>query len=163
VPATTTATTPLPAGCVSTKPTVPKGVAHTYAKAPAMQIDPSKTYTATISTSCGDITVALDAKAAPKGVNNFVYLAKNHFYDGLTWHRVVKDFVIQGGDPKGDGTGGPGYSVVTELPAGGYKLGTLAWAKAGNDPAGAAGSQFFVVTGSSTQALNEKVSGKYQY
>lgn len=128
-----------------------------------MQIDPSKTYTATISTSCGDIVVALDAKAAPKGVNNFVFLAKNHFYDGLSWHRVVKGFVIQGGDPKGDGTGGPGYSVVTELPGGGYKLGTLAWAKTGSDPAGTAGSQFFVVSGTDTSALNQKVNGQYQY
>jgi len=75
----------------------------------------------------------------------------------------VKDFVIQGGDPKGDGSGGPGYSVVAELPKNGYPLGTLAWAKTGTDPAGTAGSQFFVVTGSQTQALSQKVGGQYQY
>jgi cyclophilin family peptidyl-prolyl cis-trans isomerase len=157
----TTTPTTTPIVCVRTVP--PKATPKTYKAAPPMTIDPTKTYTATFSTSCGSFTAQLDAKDAPKGVNNFVFLANNHFYDGLTWHRVVKDFVIQGGDPKGDGSGGPGYSVVTELPKNGYPLGTLAWAKTGTDPAGTAGSQFFVVTGSQTQALSQKVGGKYQY
>ncbi len=112
-----------------------------------MTIDTTKTYTATFLTTCGTFTVALDAKSAPKGVNNFVFLARQGFYDGLTWHRVVPNFVIQGGDPAGDGTGGPGYSVVTETPANGYQDGDLAWAKTSTEAPGTAGSQFFVVTG----------------
>jgi cyclophilin family peptidyl-prolyl cis-trans isomerase len=129
-----------------------------------MTIDPAKTYTAVISTSCGDITVALDAKNAPKGVNNFVFLAKQGFYDGLTWHRVVPNFVIQGGDPLGNGTGSPGYEdVVTELPANGYPLGTLAYAKAPSAAAGSAGSQFFVVTSDRPSSLEQKSNGSYQY
>ena len=152
---------PLPAGCVRTVP--PKSTPPTWKSAPAMTIDSSKTYVATFSTSCGTFGATLDAKASPKGVNNFVFLAKNHFYDGLKWHRVVKDFVIQGGDPKGDGTGGPGYSVTTELPKDGYPLGTLAWAKTSSEPSGAAGSQFFVVTGTQTAALSQKANGSYQY
>jgi cyclophilin family peptidyl-prolyl cis-trans isomerase len=159
---TTTSTVPVyPAGCVKT---VPKAAApKTYKSPPPMMIDPSKTYTASFSTSCGDFTATLDAKNSPKGVNNFVFLARQGFYDGLTWHRVVTDFVIQGGDPKGDGTGGPGYSVVTELPKDGYPLGTLAWAKGSSEPNGSAGSQFFVVTGNSTAALAQKIAGSYQY
>jgi peptidyl-prolyl cis-trans isomerase B (cyclophilin B) len=133
-------------------------------KAPAQTIDPTKTYTAVIGTSCGDITVALDAKNAPTGVNNFVFLAREGFFDGLKWHRAVKDFVIQGGDPKGDGTGGPGYSdVTTELPKDGYPLGTLAWAKISDAPAGTAGSQFFVVTSDHPASLESKQNDSYQY
>jgi cyclophilin family peptidyl-prolyl cis-trans isomerase len=128
-----------------------------------MAIDPSKTYTADISTTYGDIKVALDAKDATKGVNNFVHLARERFYDGLTWHRLVKGFVIQGGDPKGDGTGGPGYQVVTELPKNGYPLGTLAWAKTSDAPAGSAGSQFFIVTANRPASLEAKQNGSYQY
>jgi peptidyl-prolyl cis-trans isomerase B (cyclophilin B) len=146
--------------CTTTKPA--QSTKPTNLKAPAMSINPAKTYTATISTSCGDIKVALDAKHSPKGVNNFVSLARKGFYDGLTWHRVVKNFVIQGGDPKGDGSGGPGYDVVTELPANGYPDGTLAWAKTSSAPAGSAGSQFFVVTGDPA-ALDQKQNGSYQY
>jgi cyclophilin family peptidyl-prolyl cis-trans isomerase len=147
--------------CVDTKP--PASTKPTNLKAPAMTIDPNKTYTATMSTSCGDIVIALDAKNAPKGVNNFVSLAKQGFYDGLTFHRVVTDFAIQGGDPKGDGTGSPGYSEVTELPKNGYPLGELAWAKTQNDPAGSAGSQFFIVTQDHAQALDDTSTGGYQY
>jgi cyclophilin family peptidyl-prolyl cis-trans isomerase len=148
--------------CSDTKPaTTTKNQSQ---KPPAMTIDPAKTYTAVISTSCGDITVALDAKNAPKGVNNFVFLARQGFFDGLTWHRASKDFVIQGGDPKGDGTGSPGYSnVVTELPKNGYPLGTLAYAKTGAAPAGSAGSQFFVVTGDRPPSIETKTDGSYQY
>jgi len=158
---TTTPTHVLPAGCVRTVP--PKTTPPTFKTAPPMTIDAAKTYTATFSTSCGTFTAALDAKNDPKGVNNFVFLANKHFYDGLTWHRVVKDFVIQGGDPKGDGSGGPGYSVATETPTNGYPLGTLAWAKTSTDPNGTAGSQFFVVTGTQTAALSQKLKGSYQY
>jgi cyclophilin family peptidyl-prolyl cis-trans isomerase len=139
VPTTTAAIAPLPAGCVSTKPPKPN-VTHTYAK-PAMQIDTSKTYVATMETTCGTIEITLDAKEAPQTVNSFVFLAKHQFYDGLTFHRVAKDFVVQGGDQKGDGTGGPGYNLPTEAPKNGYKAGSVAMANAG---AGTTGSQFFL-------------------
>jgi cyclophilin family peptidyl-prolyl cis-trans isomerase len=143
---TTSTTIAYPAGCVAT---VPKASQKpTNLKAPAMTIDPAKTYTALVSTSCGDVTIALDAKNAPKSVNNFVSLARKGFYDGLKWHRVATNPpVVQGGDPKGDGSGGPGYSTVVELPPGGkYPAGAVAWAKGGNDPDGSAGSQFFIDT-----------------
>jgi peptidyl-prolyl cis-trans isomerase B (cyclophilin B) len=115
--------------------------------APKMTIDPAKTYTATIGTSCGTITVGLDAKNAPIATNNFVTLAKSGFYDGLPFHRVAKDFVIQGGDPAGDGSGGPGYSVKGEVPKNNYPVGSIAAAKSSGAPAGDFSSQFFIVTG----------------
>lgn len=126
----------------------------TFTAEPPMTIDQAKTYTATIETSCGKITVDLDAKAAPHAVNSFVFLANKKFYDGLTFHRVVKDFVIQGGDPDGTGSGGPGYTIAEEPPQDGYKLGSLAMAKT-NEPH-TTGSQFFVVTGpEGTQLPNQ--------
>jgi cyclophilin family peptidyl-prolyl cis-trans isomerase len=119
----------------------------TYKNPPKTIIDPATTtYTAVLETSEGNITIGLDAVAAPTSVNNFVFLAKEGFYDGLDFHRIAKDFVIQGGDPKSDGSGGPGYKVQAELPANGYTIGSVAWAKGGNEPAGTAGSQFFIVT-----------------
>lgn len=153
-PSTTTAAADaLPDGCVDDAPE-PVTDRPTFDAPPEMTIDTAKTYTARIATSCGDITVALDDDRAPKGVNNFVFLARAGFYDGLTWHRVVTDFVIQGGDPAGDGSGGPGYQLETELPPDGrYPLGALAWAKAADDPPGTAGSQFFVVTGENGTSL----------
>jgi cyclophilin family peptidyl-prolyl cis-trans isomerase len=98
-----------------------------------------------VDTDVGTFTVALDAKAAPKTVNNFVFLAREHFYDGLTFHRVIPGFVVQGGDPQGNGSGGPGYKFGDELPkAGAYKVGSLAMANSGPNTNG---SQFFIVTG----------------
>ena len=129
--------------CNDTKPPTDPN-RPTFNKPPPMTIDPAKKYTATMETSCGKITIDLDAKAAPKTVNNFVFLAKQKYYDGLTFHRVVKDFVIQGGDPKGTGSGGPGYEFEDELPPDGYKIGSLAMANSG---ANTNGSQFFIVTG----------------
>jgi peptidyl-prolyl cis-trans isomerase B (cyclophilin B) len=126
---------------------------NTEQQQPKLTIDPSKTYTALINTSCGAITVGLDAKSAPTAVNNFVTLAKSGFYNGTPWHRAAKDFVIQGGDPKGDGTGGPGYSVVGETPKDNYPVGAVAAAKAGNEAAGTMGSQFFIVVGSQGATL----------
>ena len=138
--ATTTSTTlALPASCVATKP--PAAKQETWKAAPAMTIDATKTYTATMTTSCGTITMVLDPKEAPKTVNSFVFLAKQHFYDGLTFHRIAKDFVVQGGDPTGKGSGGPGYSLPTEPPKNGYVGGSVAMANAG---AGTTGSQFFL-------------------
>jgi peptidyl-prolyl cis-trans isomerase B (cyclophilin B) len=125
----------------------------TKQKAPAMTIDPNKTYTAKMATSCGTITLGLDAKAAPIATNNFVTLAKEGFYDGLPFHRAAKDFVIQCGDPKGDGSGGPGYSVTGEVPTDHYPVGSLAAAKSGGATAGDFGSQFFIVTGSQGATL----------
>ncbi len=123
------------------------------AAAPAMTIDPTKTYTATMATSEGTITIQLDGKNAPVATNNFVYLANKHFYDGLTFHRISSNFVIQGGDPKGDGSGGPGYTVKGEPPTDHYPIGSLAAAKTGTDPAGTFGSQFFIVTGGNGATL----------
>jgi cyclophilin family peptidyl-prolyl cis-trans isomerase len=111
-----------------------------------MCIDPNKTYTATMQTSQGDLTITLDPKQAPKTVNNFVFLSRYHFYDGLTFHRVKRGFVAQGGDPQGNGQGGPGYTIPDEFPqAGQYKVGSLAMANTGQPNTG--GSQFFLITG----------------
>jgi len=157
---TTSTSTPravYPAGCVKT---VPKQTTKpTYKTAPAMTIDTSKTYVAHFSTTCGDFDVTLDAKVAPKTVNSFVFLARNHFYDGLKFHRVAKDFVVQGGDPKGNGTGGPGYALPTEPPTNGYHKGSVAMANSGPDTTG---SQFFItLTDAGAQGLG--TSPPYSY
>jgi cyclophilin family peptidyl-prolyl cis-trans isomerase len=112
---------------------------------PDMGIDPAKRYTATMETSMGTMVIALDPIAAPKTVNNFVFLANYHYYEGVIFHRIIKDFVIQGGDPAGTGRGGPGYRFPDELPpAGRYEIGSLAMANAGPDTNG---SQFFIISG----------------
>jgi cyclophilin family peptidyl-prolyl cis-trans isomerase len=136
-------------------------IQRTFSKAPAQTIDPAATYTATMDTSEGTITVALDAAKYPTSVNNFVFLAKKKFYDGLLVNRVSKDFVFQTGSPDNTTAGGPGYSVVGEVPTGSpaYPVGAVAFAKAGTEPAGTAGSQFFVVTGSSNAALPADYAG----
>ena len=110
--------------------------------APPLEIDQEKTYVATVSTTCGDFEVQLDAQNAPNTVNSFVYLANQGFYDGLTFHRLVDDFVIQGGDPNGDGSGDPGYATPDEPPLEGYRRGSVAMANSGPNTSG---SQFFVV------------------
>jgi cyclophilin family peptidyl-prolyl cis-trans isomerase len=111
-------------------------------------IDPTKTYTATITTSCGDLTVALDAAHAPKTVNSFVFLARKGFFDGTPIHRIIPGFVVQAGDPTGQGDGGPGYTFADENTDAGYSLGTVAMANAGpgSNGEGTNGSQFFIVT-----------------
>jgi peptidyl-prolyl cis-trans isomerase B (cyclophilin B) len=132
------------AACSTTKP--PRGGTVSQSTPPPMTVSPSKTYTATIVTSCGTVVVALDVKDSPKTVNSFAYLAGKGFYDGLTFHRVAKDFAVQGGDPAGTGSGGPGYSVQDNVPAGvTYTVGTVAMAKTGAEPPGTSGSQFFIV------------------
>jgi cyclophilin family peptidyl-prolyl cis-trans isomerase len=118
----------------------------TFDKAPAMTIDPKATYTATMKTSCGTVEMELYPDVAPIGVNSFVFLARKGFYDGLTFHRIVAGFVIQGGDPVGDGSGGPGYQFDNEISK---KVtfdegGVLAYANSGNDTNG---SQFFITLG----------------
>jgi len=116
-------------------------------------IDPAKTYTATIDTNVGTMVIALDAANAPTSVNNFVYLTRAGFYDGLLFNRAVKDFVIQTGSPDNTTVGGPGYTIQAELPTSNYAIGSVAWAKAGSEPAGTAGSQFFIGTGSNVTSL----------
>jgi cyclophilin family peptidyl-prolyl cis-trans isomerase len=112
---------------------------------PDMHIDPNKRYVATMVTSHGTMVIALDPLAAPRTVNSFVFLARYHYYDGIVFHRIIPGFVLQGGDPTGTGTGGPGYQFADELPkAGSYKLGSLAMANAGPNTNG---SQFFVISG----------------
>jgi peptidyl-prolyl cis-trans isomerase B (cyclophilin B) len=111
--------------------------------APEQVIDPAVKYEATIATDKGDIVVSLDPARAPRTVNNFVFLAREGFYDGLTFHRVVGDFVIQGGCPEGSGRGGPGYRFEDEPVQGEYTAGALAMANAGPNTNG---SQFFICT-----------------
>ena len=119
--------------------------ATSFEQAPPMCIDEAKTYTATMTTDAGEVTIELDAKQAPETVNNFVVLARYKYYDGLAFHRVIKDFMAQGGDPSGDGSGGPGYEFDDELPEqGDYEIGSVAMANAG---ANTNGSQFFIITG----------------
>jgi cyclophilin family peptidyl-prolyl cis-trans isomerase len=110
-----------------------------------MVIDTGKRYTATMVTSHGTLVIALDPLAAPKTVNSFVFLARYHYYDGVVFHRIIPGFVLQGGDPTGTGTGGPGYKFEDELPAPGrYQVGSLAMANAGPNTNG---SQFFIISG----------------
>ncbi len=108
---------------------------------PAIEIDPTATFAVTIATDKGDIVALLDASLAPTTVNHFVVQARRGFYDGLTFHRVVPGFVIQGGDPDGTGRGGPGYKFADEPVRAPYVLGALAMANAGPDTNG---SQFFI-------------------
>jgi cyclophilin family peptidyl-prolyl cis-trans isomerase len=118
-----------------------------YSSAPDQSLDPSTTYTWKLQTSCGEIDIALDVKDSPKTANSVVFLTRQGFYDGTFFHRIAPNFVIQGGDPGGTGTGGPGYKTVDPIPAGfKYVNGTVAMAKAGNEAAGTSGSQFFIVT-----------------
>jgi cyclophilin family peptidyl-prolyl cis-trans isomerase len=112
---------------------------------PPMVIDAGKRYVATMDTSHGTMVFALNPLAAPKTVNSFVFLARYHYFDGIVFHRIIPGFVLQGGDPTGTGTGGPGYKFADELPeAGKYQVGSLAMANAGPDTNG---SQFFVISG----------------
>ena len=118
---------------------------QTFSGEPPMIIDPQKSYSATMVTTKGTLEILLDPLGAPKTVNNFVFLSRYHYYDGIFFHRVIPGFVLQGGDPGGTGTGGPGYRFADELPKPGrYEVGSLAMANAGPDTNG---SQFFVISG----------------
>ena len=115
---------------------------------PKQRLDPARTYVATVTTNCGAFEITLDAERAPKTGGSFKYLADKGFYDGLAFHRIVPGFVIQGGDPRGDGTGGPGYKIVEAPPEDlVYDKGVVAMAKSALEDPGTSGSQFFVVTG----------------
>ena len=122
----------------------------TMAQPPAFEIDTDKIYRVTITTDRGQIIADLDPKLAPNTVNNFVVLAQRGYYDGLTFHRVVPEFVIQGGCPEGSGRGGPGYKFADEPVQGDYTLGAVAMANAGPDTNG---SQFFICIDDCTRKL----------
>lgn len=126
-----------------------------YASPPPMTIDVSKKYAATLDTSKGNIVVDLFAKDAPKTVNNFVFLARDEFYDGTVFHRVISDFMIQGGDPEGSGRGGPGYRFEDETKGNPHKhqVGSLSMANAGPNTNG---SQFFI-----THVVTDWLDGKH--
>ena len=121
-----------------------------WSSAPAMTINTAHHYLVTMNTSKGTITLCLDPALAPNTVNNFVFLTRNQFYNGLKFHRVVADFVIQGGDPLGTGSGGPGYKFNDEPVKGEYTAGALAMANSG---ANTNGSQFFICTVDDTKKL----------
>ena len=126
-------------------------VTKKFASMPPMGIDPAKRYSATLETTIGTMVIALDAAAAPLTVNNFVYLAAHHYYDGVIFHRIIKNFMCQGGDPEGSGRGGPGYKFGDELPKPGkYQIGSVAMANAGPNTNG---SQFFIISGPSGVGL----------
>lgn len=130
-----------------------------FPTAPPVCIDESATYTATFDTNLGTIVAELDASKAPSTVNNFVYLARYHYYDDTVFHRIIDDFVIQGGDPVGEtpGTGNPGYFINEEPPEPGeYQVGSLAMAK--QTAPGTTGAQFFIVTGPNGEALPNQYS-----
>jgi cyclophilin family peptidyl-prolyl cis-trans isomerase len=153
-PAAAAAPAPAPAqakgGCQDAQEPAPK--ADGGQKRPATKLDPKKTYKLRVDTNCGSFTIELDPKQSPNATASLVALAQARFFDGTKFHRIVPGFVIQGGDPTGRGTGGPGYTTVDKPPSDAtYTRGVVAMAKAGNEPPGAAGSQFYVVTGADAQ------------
>jgi peptidyl-prolyl cis-trans isomerase B (cyclophilin B) len=122
------------------------------ARRPGAPLAAGKAFTVTLQTNCGAIGIRLATTRAPKTAASFASLVRQGFYDGLTFHRIVPGFVIQGGDPKGDGQGGPGYQITEKPPAGlRYTRGVVAMAKTQADPPGSSGSQFFIVTGPDAQ------------
>jgi len=132
-------------GCEQVEAPKPKQVSF---EAPKQTVKRGEGVTAVVATSCGSFEIALDSQRAPKTVNSFAFLSEEGFYDDLTFHRVAPGFVIQGGDPLGDGTGGPGYSVDEKPPENlAYTEGVVAMAKSSAEPPGRSGSQFFVVLG----------------
>jgi cyclophilin family peptidyl-prolyl cis-trans isomerase len=138
-------TTASPGGCKEVEAPEPKTVSFS---APKQVLKKGEKATAIVQTSCGTFDIALDTNQAPKTANSFAFLADKGFYDDLTFHRVAPGFVIQGGDPEGTGSGGPGYSVDEKPPANlSYTKGTVAMAKSSAEPPGSSGSQFFIVTG----------------
>jgi cyclophilin family peptidyl-prolyl cis-trans isomerase len=139
-----TTTTAGAAGCQRVKAPPPKNVSF---KAPKQVLKAGEPATVLVKTSCGSFAIALDTERAPKTANSFAFLVEEGFYDELGFHRVAPGFVIQGGDPLGNGTGGPGYSVDEKPPANlAYTKGIVAMAKSSAEPPGRSGSQFYVVT-----------------
>jgi peptidyl-prolyl cis-trans isomerase B (cyclophilin B) len=131
-------------GCETVKAPRQKSVSF---KAPRQILERGEKATAIVTTSCGTFEISLDIERAPKTANSFAFLAEEGFYDDLVFHRVIPGFVVQGGDPEGTGTGGPGYNVDEEPPPNlSYTKGVVAMAKTEVEPPGRSGSQFFVVT-----------------
>jgi peptidylprolyl isomerase len=127
-----------------------------FSAQPPMCIDVAKRYTAEMVTSLGTVVIALDAAGAPLTTNNFVYLARYHYYEGIIFHRIIQGFMCQGGDPTGTGRGGPGYRFADELPkAGRYEVGSIAMANSGPNTNG---SQFFLISGQSGVRLPPQYS-----
>lgn len=141
----------------STNSLAPTTSARKQTGAPAMKIDKTKHYQAILHTDKGDITVELNAAETPVTVNNFVTLARNNFYNNTIFHRAIKGFMIQGGDPNGDGTGGPGYKFDDEPFKGEYTRGTVAMANAGPNTNG---SQFFIMHADYALPKNYVIFGK---
>ena len=144
-------------GCDHQVPPYAKEPKPTYTEPlPDPLVPATATWTVTMITSCGPIVMVLDPTTGGAAASSFAALARSGFYDGLTFHRVVPGFVVQGGDPAGNGSGGPGFTVDAAPPTDyRYKNGDVAMAKAGNEPAGAAGSQFFIVSTESGGAMLE--------
>jgi cyclophilin family peptidyl-prolyl cis-trans isomerase len=133
-------------GCADVE--APRPRADGGATRPEAGLDQDKSYDVTLATSCGDIVIRLDQRTSPHTAASFAELARSGFYDDTVFHRIVPGFVIQGGDPTGSGTGGPGYTTRDEPPADArYVRGTVAMAKTAAEPPGTAGSQFYIVTG----------------
>jgi cyclophilin family peptidyl-prolyl cis-trans isomerase len=154
------------AGCEKVEAPEPKGEQNL--DKPELKLSASEPANLVLDTNCGEITIKLDVKRAPKTASSVAALAKAGFYDGLTFHRILADFVLQGGDPRGNGQGGPGYSVVEKPPSDlRYTRGIVAMAKTGVEAPGTSGSQFFIVTGEDVglppeYALVGKVTGSYE-
>ncbi len=136
---------------------VPQSSKPMYQNPPALTIDKNKKYTATLTTDKGDIVIELFASSTPITVNNFVFLAKEKFYDGVIFHRTIPDFMIQGGDPTGTGMGGPGYKFEDEAFTGEYTRGTVAMANSGPNTNG---SQFFIMHKDTALPKNYVIFGK---
>ena len=137
-------------GCTDVSAPAPRDESNH--EAPTSQLDSGKTYRVAVQTNCGEFTITLDQKGSPKTSASFVSLVDDGYFDDTIFHRIVPGFVIQGGDPTGKGTGGPGYTTVEPPPAGAsYVKYVVAMAKAPSEPPGAAGSQFFVVTAPDAQ------------
>jgi peptidyl-prolyl cis-trans isomerase B (cyclophilin B) len=139
------------AGCKKVEAPAPKNV---KLQAPKQTVKKGEKLTAVVKTSCGTFDITLDTIRAPKTSNSFAYMAEEGLYEDTTFHRIVPEFVIQGGDPLGNGTGGPGYSVVEAPPANlKYTKGIVAMAKSSGEAPGTSGSQFYIVTGPQGEEL----------
>lgn len=147
----------IPSSSTCARASTARSHANRHLKAPPQTVSRGDHLVAIVETNCGRFDIQLDARRSPLVVNSFVYLARQGFYDGLLFYRVVPDFVIQGGDPRNNGTGGPGYSVTEPPPPGfKYRLGTVAMAKTGEAPAGTSESTFFVVSGKDGRLLPDE-------
>jgi cyclophilin family peptidyl-prolyl cis-trans isomerase len=141
-------------GCDHSKPPA-AGTTKPSFKKPGTVLKPGAKAAIVMVTSCGTLRIELVQDKKNPIPNSIAFLVTKHFFDGLTFHRIIADFVLQGGDPKGDGTGGPGYTVVGKVPAGyHYKIGDIAMARTQAQPSGTAGSQFFVISGAQGAALD---------